>query len=115
MTPTERWGAEQRSLLQVCNASTSVQIPEIWNTISPVKKYRSQSVMEAAYRRTADSLRFFPPRIPHAIAFMVMALPFHTKDPYRVGYALHIFLLTDLSSLAGLEAALLTGSGTRSW
>ena len=46
--------------------------------------------MEAALRSTADSLRFRLLRIPHAIAVVVMALTFHTKDPYGVGYALNI-------------------------
>ena len=64
--------------------------------------------MEAACWRTADGLRFRPPRIPHAVTVMVMALAFHTKDPDRVGYALNIFLLPDLSTLTGSEAALLT-------
>ena len=35
---------------------------------------------------------------------MVMALAFHTKDPYRVEDTLNIFLFTDLSSLAGVGA-----------
>ena len=39
---------------------------------------------------------------------MVLVLDFHTKDPDRVGDTLNIFLFTDLSPLAGLEAALLT-------
>ena len=63
--------------------------------------------METVYRRTADSLRFQPPRIPHAAAVMVMALTFHTEDPEGVGYALNIFLFHDLSPSVGLEAGLL--------
>ena len=50
---------------------------------------------------------------------MVMALAFHTEDPYGVGDVLNIFLFPDLSPLTGSEAALLThkwdsilGSGT---
>ena len=53
--------------------------------------------MEAACRRTANGLRFHLPRIPHAVAVMVMALAFHTKDPDRVVDALNIFLFPDLS------------------
>ena len=64
--------------------------------------------MEAACQSTADGLRFRPPRIPHAIVVMVIVLAFHTKDPDGVGDALNIFLLPDLSPLAGSEAALLT-------
>ena len=64
--------------------------------------------MEAAFWRTTDSLRFHLLRIPHAVAVMLMALTFHTKDPYGVGDVLDILLSPDLSPLAGLEAALLT-------
>ena len=63
--------------------------------------------MEAACRRTAKSLRFRPPHIPHAVTVMVMALAFHTEDLDGVGYTLNIFLFTNLYPLAGLEAALL--------
>ena len=64
--------------------------------------------MEAASHCTVDGLRFLPPRIPHAVVVMVMALDFHTKEPDEVGDVLNIFLLPDLSPLAGSEAALLT-------
>ena len=64
--------------------------------------------MEAACQPTADGLCFRPPLISHAVAFMVMALSFHVKDPDGVGYALNIFLLPDLFPSAGSEAALLT-------
>ena len=64
--------------------------------------------MEAACRRTVDSLRFRPPHIPHTVTFMVMALTFHTEDPDGVRDDLNIFLFPNLSPLAGLEAALLT-------
>ena len=67
--------------------------------------------MEAVFRRTADSLRFRPPRIPHAVAFMVIALAFHTEDPDGVGDALNIFLFPDLSPLEGSEG----GFVTRKW
>ena len=53
--------------------------------MAPLKKDRSRATMEAACRRTADSLRFRPPRIPHAVAVMVMALTFHTEDLDSVG------------------------------
>ena len=64
--------------------------------------------MEAACRRTVDSLRFHPPHTPNTAAVMVMALTFHTKDPDGARDDLHIFLFPDLPPLAGLEAALLT-------
>ena len=64
--------------------------------------------MEVTLRSTADSLRFRLMRIPHAIAVVAMALTFHTKDPYGVGYALNILFFTNLSPLVGSEAALLT-------
>ena len=108
VTPTERWGAELQILLQVCNASIAAQLPEIWNPIMLLKKYRDRAAMEAACRRTADGLRFRPPRIPHAVAVMVMDLAFHTKDLDGVGDTLNIFLLLDLSLSARLEAVLLT-------
>ena len=46
--PTERWGADLRSLLQVCNSSTAAQLPEIWRTVEPLKKDRDRYAMEAA-------------------------------------------------------------------
>ena len=64
--------------------------------------------MEAACRRTADSLCFRPPQIPHTVAVMVMALSFHTEDPDGVGDALNILLFPDFSPSSGSEAALLT-------
>ena len=73
----------------------------------PLKKDRARAVIEAAFRRTADGLRFRPPRIPHAVAFMVMALAFHTKEPYWVGDALIVFLFPELTPSEGSEAALL--------
>ena len=63
--------------------------------------------MEAACRRTTEILRFRSPHILHAVAVMVMALSFHTNDPDGVEYTLNIFLFADLSTLAGLEVALL--------
>ena len=63
--------------------------------------------MEAAYRRTANILRFCHPNIPHVIAIMVMSLAFHTKDTDGVEDTLNIFLFPDLSHLVGLEADLL--------
>ena len=71
------WGAELRSLLRVFNSSTAAQLLEICNTIAPLKKYQAQAAMEADLRRTLYGLRFGPPRIPHAFAFMVLALVFH--------------------------------------
>ena len=64
--------------------------------------------MEAACGHTVDSLRIRLLRIPHAVVFMVVALAIHTKDPYRLGDELNIFLFPNLSLLAGSEAALLT-------
>ena len=85
------------------------QLPDIWRTVLPLKKnWARRAAMEAAFQRTADNLRFRPPRTPHAVAFMVMALTFHTKEPYGVGDALNILFLPNLYHSAGLEAALLT-------
>ena len=64
--------------------------------------------MEAACRCTIKILRFRHPHIPHAVVVMVVALAFHTQDVDGVEDTLNIFLFTDLSPLAGLEAALLT-------
>ena len=108
MTPTERLGADLRSFLRVCYSSMAAQLPEIWRTAAPLKKDRARAAMEAAFRRTADSLRFRSPRTTHAIAVMVMEIAFHTENPDRVGDALNIFIFPDLSSLAGSEVALLT-------
>ena len=63
---------------------------------------------EAACQRTIKILRFRHPHVPHAVVIMVMALAFHTKDVDGVEDTLNILLFTDLSPLAGSEAALLT-------
>ena len=63
--------------------------------------------MEAACRRTADGLRFCPPRIPYTVDVMVMTLTFHTKEPNQVGDVFNILLLPDLSPLVGLETEVL--------
>ena len=72
---------------------------------------QERQVLGPLWNRHAGALTmsfpFVPPHIPHAIAVMVVAIAFHTKDPDGVGDALNIFLFTDLSPLAGLEAALL--------
>ena len=93
VTPEERWGADLWILLRICNSSTALQFPDIWRTVAPLEKDGAHSTMEAAYKRTAESLRFRPPRIPHAVVVMVMELTFHTKDPYRVEDALNIYFL----------------------
>ena len=108
VTPTERWGADLRSLLRICNVSTASQLPDIWRTVVPLNKDRERAAMETACRRTADSLRFRLRHTPHAVTVMVMALTFHTEEPDGVGDALNIFLFPNLSSSPGLEAALLT-------
>ena len=41
-------------------------------------------MIEAACWRISESLRLFPPYIPHAVAVMVMALTFHIKN--RTGW-----------------------------
>ena len=73
-----------------------------------LEKDRAPAAMEAACRHTAESLCFRPPCIPHAVAVMVVVLTFHIKDPDGVGDDMNILLFPNLSSLAGLEAALLT-------
>ena len=72
-----------------------------------LKKDRSIAAMEAVFRSNVDSLHLRPPRISHAVMVMVMALTFHTEDPYGVGDALNLFLFPNLSPLVGLETALL--------
>ena len=94
VTPTERWGVDMRSLLRICNASTALHIPDIWMTVAPLKKDRAIFAMEAAFRRTAESLCFCSPLISHAVTVMVMALAFNTKDPDGVGDALNIFFIS---------------------
>ena len=108
MTPEYQWGADLRSLLWICNASTTWQIPDTWRTVALLEKDRARAAMEAACRHTAESLRFRPPHISYAVGVMVMVLTFHTKDPDGVGDALNILLFPDLSPSAGLEAAVLT-------
>ena len=108
MTPTDRWGADLRSLLQIFNFSMESQLPDIWITVAPLKKDRARAAMEAACWRSTENLRFHPPYISHAVAVMVVVLTFHTEDPNGVGGALNTFVFPDLSPLAGSEAALLT-------
>ena len=74
-----------------------IAVPRHLEDGDAAEKDRAHVAMEAAYKRTAESLRLRPPRIPHAVAVMVMALAFHTEDPYRVGEDLNIFLFNNLS------------------
>ena len=76
--------------------------------VDPLEKDIARAATEAACWRTIKILRFRHPHIPHAVVVMVMALAFHTKDVDRVENTLNIFLFTNLSPLAGSEAALLT-------
>ena len=92
----------------MCNVIMMVQLPDIWNTTTPLNNNRFRATMEAACRRTYDRLRFLPHCIPYAIAVMVMAPVFHTEDPNGVGDALNIFLFPYLYLSAGSEASLLT-------
>ena len=46
--PTERWGADIRSLLRICNASTASHIPGIWSTVAPLKKEQARAATESA-------------------------------------------------------------------
>ena len=80
----QRWGVNLRSLLRICNASMSSHLPDICRTVAPLEKDMARASMEASYKRTAESLCFRPLHISHAVAVMVMALAFHTKDPDRV-------------------------------
>ena len=89
-------GSGPKEPLRLCNARTAAQLPDIWQTVPPLKKDRARSAMEAACQRTTDSLHLSPPRIPHTIVVMVMALTLHTEYPNMVGGALNIFLFPDL-------------------
>ena len=104
-----------RSLLRVCNTSTETQLPEIWNTIAPLNKYRALSAMEAACRRIANSLRFRPPRIPHAVAVMVMDLAFTLRT--RKGRGTHSTSYYSLTSLPrpGWRRSSSLGIGMQYW
>ena len=76
--------------------------------MAPLKKERAIAAMETAFWRTADILRLRPPCITHTFVVMVMELTFHTEDPDGVEDDLNIFLLPNLFTSSGLEAALLT-------
>ena len=104
----ERWGVDLRILFRICNTSTAAQLPDIWQIVAPLKKDSAISMMEAVCWRTDKSLRFLPPRIPHAVEVKVMALACHSEDPEKMGDALNIFLFPNLYPLEGLEVALLT-------
>ena len=82
--------------------------PDILRMVAPLKKYRDRAAMEASYKHTVESRRFRFPRIPQAVAVIVMALDFHIEDPDKAGDALNVFLFPNFSPSVGLEAALLT-------
>ena len=103
------------SLLRICYSRTAAQLLEIWRTVDPLDKDISRSVIEADFRITIKILRFRHRHIPDAGVVTVMALAFHTKDVDGVEVTLNIFLFTDLSPLAGSEAALLTRKWGAIW
>ena len=104
----EQLGSDLTSLLWICYARTTAQLLEIWRTVPPLETDRARAAMEEACRRTIKILRFRHPHIPHAVVVMVMALAFQTKDVDMVEDILNIFVVTNLSPLAGSEADLLT-------
>ena len=53
VTSSEQWGVDLRSLLRICNARTTYQIPDIWRTMALLEKYRAHTAMESACQRTA--------------------------------------------------------------
>ena len=63
--------------------------------------------MKAACRRTAEHLRFRSPSISHSVAILVLGLSFYSENPDIVCDTINVFMFTDLSLSAGLEAALL--------
>ena len=106
--PAERWGNDFRCILRICEVTWEEDLLAIYNTVSPLNKERPQAAMEASHSVTEEILHFHTPRISHSIAFMVLALVFHSEDPDGVGDAVNVFLFPDLYSAAGSEAALLT-------
>ena len=69
--------------------------------MSPLKKDRARAPMQVSFWYTAESLRFSPLYIIHGVAFMVMALAFHTKYPDGVEDTLKIFLFPNLYPSTG--------------
>ena len=63
--------------------------------------------MEAAFRQTAEHLRFCAPCIYHVVAILILGLTFYSKDLDGMGDAINVFIFPDLSPLAGSEDVLL--------
>ena len=91
-----------QSLPWLCNVTKEYDLPDIWNTVPPLKNNRARASTELDCQRTVDSLHLRPPCTPHSVAVMVLELAFHTKDPDRVGDTVNIFLFPYLSLSVGL-------------
>ena len=78
--------------------------------MDPHNKDRPSAAIERACQCTANILLYL-----HAVAVMVMALAFHTKNQDGVENTLNIFFFPGLSPLAESEAASSRRSGTQSW
>ena len=73
----------------------------------PLSCDRSLVAMEAACLQTAEQMCSRVPRIPHAVAVMVLDLAFYTEDPYSMEDAVNIFIFLDLTPAARSKASLL--------
>ena len=57
--------------------------------------------MEAACSQTEKHLRFYTPRICHAIAVLVLGFAFYKEGPDSVRNIINLFLFPELSPLIG--------------
>ena len=107
-SPAERWDLQVPSLYCLADVQSPEELPEIWNTLVPLTKEKARPAFEMACRESARALIFNPPRITHAVAFLLLGLHFFTKYPDCVNDTFKIFQFPDLSLSAGSEASKVT-------
>ena len=85
------WVHQQLTLFRMTNSRELHPIPYITTEISPMKNQKSRVALEMAFWLAARTLRFKVLRISHARLGLMLALEFHTDDPYGVVDAVNIF------------------------
>ena len=104
----ERWYLQAPYMYRLANVQGPEDFPDIWKKLAPLTKEKARPSFKMACRESAQALRCKAPRVTHAVAFLLLGLHFHTKDPDCVNDTVNIFMFPDLSLSAGSEASMVT-------